>query len=640
MRRFQVALCIIGFATAFGAATPLTKALAQTQSAAPTLAPAQFTPLPVGTRVDYDTWSYRVTESDGFDVTYKAGNGWAHHYAVFGKSGDGVYDPGYDWTANLDGADKTALESLWPLKVGQKIRLDTEENDTADGGYVGMSWEIVIEVTGTEVLELNGVRYATYVVREQAATEGASASWANTSRGAREPTKYVAIHWYHPGSGLVLRSSKQWNDAASEGDHEEYRLTRVRYPEGTTNLALKGTPVGVAAAEADLAATTERAERQAEERQKAELARLKKAAEAKRKSETQTSETAAPYKAEITRLKQQAEIQRLKQGAEIARLKQQAEIARLRRQTEAGRQQELAAREAVPEKRGDRRLENALWTVARGSQRIDDTQAYLDLYPQGRYAAEAQARLSVLEKFAAIEGINFGAYHALVIGNNDYRNLPDLKTAVNDARTVAAVLAKDYGFKVKTLINATHADIINALDEYRETLTDLDNLLIYYAGHGWLDEDANRGYWLPVDARRNRRARWVSNATISDTLKTPLAKHVMVVADSCYSGTLARGAGVSLRTAKYWRRMALKRTRVALTSGGLEPVADKGGGGHSPFAQAFLDALKDNDVVMDATQLFSAMRRPVMVNANQTPEYSDVRNAGHDGGDFLFVKKF
>jgi len=44
--------------------------------------------------------------------------------------------------------------------------------------------------------------------------------------------------------------------------------------------------------------------------------------------------------------------------------------------------------------------------------------------------------------------------------------------------------------------------------------------------------------------------------------------------------------------------------------------------------------------VMDATQMFSAMRRPVMVNANQTPEYSDVRNAGHDGGDFLFVKKF
>ena len=372
----------------------------------------------------------------------------------------------------------------------------------------------------------------------------------------------------------------------------------------------------------------------------------------------------ANQNAEIERLKQDAEIQRLKQEAEIARLKQDAEIARLnrdaeaqrksalqtsksaeqyeseiarlKRQTEANRRREVAA----TEKREDKRVENALWTVARGSRSIDDTQAYLDRYPEGRYAAEAGARLSVLEKFAALDGIDFGTYHALVIGNNDYRNLPDLKTAVNDARTVAAVLAEDYGFKVKTLINATRVDIIDALDEYRETLTDLDNLLIYYAGHGWLDEDTDRGYWLPVDARKNRRARWVSNATISDTLKGLLAKHVMVVADSCYSGTLARGAGVSLRSAKYWRRMAQKRTRVALTSGGLEPVADKGGGGHSPFAKAFINTLKDNQVVMDATQLFSRIRRPVMINADQTPEYSDVRNAGHDGGDFLFVKKF
>jgi hypothetical protein len=33
------------------------------------------------------------------------------------------------------------------------------------------------------------------------------------------------------------------------------------------------------------------------------------------------------------------------------------------------------------------------------------------------------------------------------------------------------------------------------------------------------------------------------------------------------------------------------------------------------------------------------MRRPVMVAAEQMPEYSDVRNADHDGGDFLFVRK-
>ncbi len=100
-----------------------------------------------------------------------------------------------------------------------------------------------------------------------------------------------------------------------------------------------------------------------------------------------------------------------------------------------------------------------------------------------------------------------------------------------------------------------------------------------------------------------------------------------------------RGAKVELRSGDYGQRMARKRTRVALTSGGLEPVADAGSGSHSPFATAFIDVLKANTSVMDGTGLFSQIRRPVMLGANQTPEYSDVRNAGHEGGDFLFVRK-
>ncbi len=77
-----------------------------------------------------------------------------------------------------------------------------------------------------------------------------------------------------------------------------------------------------------------------------------------------------------------------------------------------------------------------------------------------------------------------------------------------------------------------------------------------------------------------------------------------------------------------------------MVSGGLEPVADTGGGGHSPFANAFIRALKENsDFVLDGSQLFNKVRRPVMVAADQTPQYSDVKNAGHEGGDFLFVRR-
>jgi len=68
-------------------------------------------------------------------------------------------------------------------------------------------------------------------------------------------------------------------------------------------------------------------------------------------------------------------------------------------------------------------------------------------------------------------------------------------------------------------------------------------------------------------------------------------------------------------------------------------VADAGGGNNSLFAKTFIDALRDNDTIMDGTQLFSKLRRPVMVAAQQTPQYADIRQAGHDGGDFLFVRK-
>jgi hypothetical protein len=64
-----------------------------------------------------------------------------------------------------------------------------------------------------------------------------------------------------------------------------------------------------------------------------------------------------------------------------------------------------------------------------------------------------------------------------------------------------------------------------------------------------------------------------------------------------------------------------------------------GGGGHSVFAKAFMDALKENKSVLDGQALFDAIKRPIVVNADQTPQYSDIRRAGHDGGDFVFVRR-
>ncbi len=85
--------------------------------------------------------------------------------------------------------------------------------------------------------------------------------------------------------------------------------------------------------------------------------------------------------------------------------------------------------------------------------------------------------------------------------------------------------------------------------------------------------------------------------------------------------------------------MTKQRARTALVSGGLEPVQDDGVDGHLVFAKAFLNVLGENTGVMDGQELFDRIKRPVVVNADQTPQYSDIRLAGHDGGDFLLVRQ-
>jgi hypothetical protein len=180
---------------------------------------------------------------------------------------------------------------------------------------------------------------------------------------------------------------------------------------------------------------------------------------------------------------------------------------------------------------------------------------------------------------------------------------------------------------------------MGTLANLRRILTPQDNLLIYYAGHGWYDEEAERGYWLPVDAVADNRSNWISNADITDMLKAIKAKHVLVVADSCYSGTLTRGLAIGGKSAGYFQDVVQRRARTVLTSGGLEPVLDAGGGDHSIFAKAFLETLRGNIGVVDGEGVYHKVKDQVVLNAEQVPEYGNIRLAGHDGGDFLFVRR-
>lgn len=152
-----------------------------------------------------------------------------------------------------------------------------------------------------------------------------------------------------------------------------------------------------------------------------------------------------------------------------------------------------------------------------------------------------------------------GRYFALIIGINNYPHFQNLDCAINDAIAVANLLEQHYGFEVNLLKDAERKDIIIALNEYREKLSKDDKFLIYYAGHGWYDKEADAGYWLPSDADNDNEVQWISHAYVTAILRAIEARHVMIIADSCYSGKLTRSIRVVRKSPSYYNAIAKKR---------------------------------------------------------------------------------
>jgi hypothetical protein len=241
---------------------------------------------------------------------------------------------------------------------------------------------------------------------------------------------------------------------------------------------------------------------------------------------------------------------------------------------------------------------------------------------------------------------DLGTFHALVIGNDAYGSFPALSTAVADADAVAEQLQSHYGFKVSKLTNVGRQVIITKLAEMTMGMKKNDNLLIYYAGHGQVDDKGN-GYWIPVDGRSDDPSSWIGNDQINDYLGASEAKHVMVVADSCYSGTMSGNAIRPIPLdAKEEDLLFISRVkaRTVITSGGLQPVLDDDGSGHSVFATAFLTALKQADGLNEGYRLYEEVselvgQRSAVARLPQRPQYSALRHAGHEGSEFFFLPR-
>jgi hypothetical protein len=88
--------------------------------------------------------------------------------------------------------------------------------------------------------------------------------------------------------------------------------------------------------------------------------------------------------------------------------------------------------------------------------------------------------------------------------------------------------------------------------------------------------------------------------------------------------------------------MARTRSRYVLSSGGVKPVLDDSGNGHSIFANALLAVLQENSTVLEGSKLYRDVRERVRIRAEQlnvedAPQYAQLKNTGHEFGEFLLV---
>nr|WP_174221638.1 caspase family protein [Bradyrhizobium vignae] len=175
---------------------------------------------------------------------------------------------------------------------------------------------------------------------------------------------------------------------------------------------------------------------------------------------------------------------------------------------------------------------------------------------------------------------------ALVVGNNDYKNVPKLLKAVNDARTMGDTL-KQLGFSVMVAENQNRQQFSETLLAFDKAVEPGDTAFFFYAGHGF--EIAGQNYLLPTDvpAATEGQEELVRDASILadrivERLQNKKARTSILVFDACRNNPFER-----------------KGTRAVAGGGGLAPMTQLPEGVFSVFSagprQTALDRLSNDD---------------------------------------------
>ncbi|MEE2858326.1 MAG: caspase family protein [Candidatus Neomarinimicrobiota bacterium] len=269
-------------------------------------------------------------------------------------------------------------------------------------------------------------------------------------------------------------------------------------------------------------------------------------------------------------------------------------------------------------------------------------------------ALENDNELVENSKYAFVNEI-YDESWALLIGINEYQNVPPLNYAVNDAVAVKDMLIESYGFKEENIIliideEATKTNIIQGFSDILTNAKERDRVVVFYAGHGdtyKLPSGGDMGYLIPVDGDLdNLYVSSIPMKSVYDIADMSYAKHIMYLVDACYGGLTLNTRGLKKAiTPEYLKRMTRERGRQVITAGGKdEEVIEKPEWGHSAFTRNLLKGLGDgladenSDGVITGDELGGFIKNRVVVDVDgaHTPQKGRI---GSDMGEFVFISK-
>jgi len=194
---------------------------------------------------------------------------------------------------------------------------------------------------------------------------------------------------------------------------------------------------------------------------------------------------------------------------------------------------------------------------------------------------------------------------ALIVGINEYQYVTPLKGSITDARRVLQLLQKLDMYRANQIrllsdSQATRQGILDGLDWLVSGSQAGDKVLFYFSGHGAQVSDASRDEsdgldetLCPVETTLTRQG-MITDDEVNERLKRLNGRQVLVVIDSCHSGTITKGnipKGVQLKTPLFTK--PLPETK-AITNESLVNSSTQG-------EMIVYSAVASNQVAIDTT---------------------------------------